>query len=108
MRRLLTSMTLSMALAGTFGLLTGCGGDDSKKPDAQTAEHALGISPQEQKKTSEVTRDVTVIKETKVIDNKTGQTISDTKEATPVRVTKETEVQTDVNVKVGETKATNK
>jgi hypothetical protein len=107
MRRLLSRAALSLALAGASGLLIGCG-DDSHKPEAQEAEKALGVNPQDQKKTTEVTRDVTVVDETKVIDNKTGQTISDTKKVTPVRVTEETNVKTDVDVKVGETKATGK
>ena len=51
---------------------------------------------------------MTEIKETKVIDSKTGVVISDKKEVTPVKIDKVTNVKTDVNVKVGETKATGK
>jgi hypothetical protein len=67
----------------------------------------VGVKPdKESKKTAETVRDVTVVKETKVIDNKTGQTIKETVEKTPVKITQETSEKTDVNVNVGETKAT--
>jgi hypothetical protein len=107
MRRLLPRAILSLSLFAALGLMNGCG-DDSKKPEAQTAEKALGINPDAEKKTTTETREVTEIKETKVIDNKTGVVISDEKETTPVKVDKVTNVKTDVNVKVGETKTTGK
>jgi hypothetical protein len=107
MRRFLPRATLSLTLFAALGLLNGCG-DDSKKPAAQTAENALGIDPNAQKKSTTESRDVTEIKETKVIDNKTGVVISDKKEVTPVEVDKVTNVKTDVKVKVGETKASGK
>jgi hypothetical protein len=107
MRRLISQVWLSIALVGISGLVTGCG-DDSKKPAAQSAENALGINPEGVKKSSTETREVTEIKETKVIDNKTGVVISEKKEVTPVKVDKVTNVQTDVTVKVGETKTSGK
>ena len=105
MRRSLARMTLCLTLAGAPGLLTGCG-DDAKKPAAQSAENALGINPEGAKKTTTESREVTEIKDTKVIDNKTGVVISDKKEVTPVKIDKETNVETGVHVKVGETKST--
>jgi len=105
MRRLLSRLALSLVLAGVSGPLTGCG-DDSDKPAAKTAEKALGVSPQEQ--TTTKTNDVTEVVETKVIDNKTGKVLSDTKQITPVEITEKTDVKKNVDVKVGETKSTGK
>jgi hypothetical protein len=107
MRRLLPRLPLLLALAGISGLSIGCG-DDAKKPAAQTAEKALGINPQEQKTTTTKTNDVTEVVETKVIENKTGKVVSDTKQITPVEITEKTAVRKDVQVKVGETKTTGK
>jgi hypothetical protein len=107
MRRWLPRVILSLAMAGVTGLIGGCH-DDSGKPEAKEAERALGVNPNEQKKTTEVTRDVTEVVEKKVIDNKTGQTISDKVTTTPVRVTEKTEVKKDVEAKVGESKTTGK
>jgi hypothetical protein len=106
MRGLINPGALVMLL-GTLGMtLVGCR-DDANQPAAQSAENALGVQPNKAtEKTTETTSDVTVIKDTKVIDNATGKTISETKEVTPVTVTKAKEVKTDVKVKVGETKTT--
>ena len=57
-------------------------------------------------KTIETTADVEVVKQTKVIDKKTGEVISEKTESTPVTIQKEKEVETDVDVKVGETQST--
>ena len=107
MRRLFYRGSLFLALAGLSGLLVGCG-DDSNKPAVQSAENAVGINPNEPKKTTTETRDLTEVKETKVIDNTTGAVISDKKEVTPVKIDKETTVKTDVKAEVGSTKTTGK
>ena len=46
------------------------------------------------------------MKQTKVIDKKTGEVLSEKTESTPVTIQKEKEVKTDVDVKVGETQST--
>jgi len=107
MLRSISQLPLILALSISPVLLVGCG-DDSHQPAAESAEKALGINPDPQKKTSTVTRDVTEVKETKVIDNKTGQVISDTKEVTPVKINEVTNVNKDVKVEVGDTKTTGK
>jgi hypothetical protein len=107
MRPTLFRVIQPLALFAALGLMNGCS-DDSNKPAAQSAEKALGINPDAEKKTTTETREVTEIKETKVIDNKTGVVISDKKEITPVKVDKVTNVKTDVNVQVGETKTSGK
>lgn len=105
MRRLIRSTILSVAVIGAAGLVAGCT-DDSNHPDAKTAENAVGIRDDHATTTIEETRDVKVVKDTKVIDTKTGETISETTESTPVTITKESKERVDVDVKVGETKAT--
>jgi hypothetical protein len=107
MRRMFSRAMLSLTLLAAVGLLNGCG-DDSNKPAAQSAEKALGINPDSEKKTTTESREVTEIKDTKVIDNKTGVVIGEKKESTPVKIDKVTNVKTDVNVKVGETKTSGK
>ena len=99
-----TFPTLALASA----LLAGCGGGESNNPDVKTAEQAVGI-PTETKdgtRTVETTRKVTVIKDTKVIDNETGKMLSEKVEKTPVTITREKSEKTDVNVNVGDTTAT--
>jgi hypothetical protein len=104
--RCLHPALLSITLAATPVFLFGCGGA-SNNPDVKIAEEAVGVKPdKENKKTAETVRDVTVVKDTKVIDSKTGRTIKETVEKTPVKITQETSEKTDVNVNVGETKAT--
>ena len=49
-----------------------------------------------------------MVKQTKVIDKKTGEVISEKTESTPVTIQREKEVTTDVDVKVGETQTTPK
>jgi hypothetical protein len=103
----LSSLTLAAALAapGATAALTGCQ-NEANTPEARTAEQAVGISPKTEKSTAvEATRDVTVVKDTKVIDNATGETISETKQSTPVKITQQKEVRTDVKVDVGNTSA---
>jgi len=107
MLRPIAQLPLILALSVSPALLVGCG-DDKHQPAAESAEKALGINPDPQKKTSTVTKDVTEIKETKVIDNATGQVISDKKEVTPVKIKEETNVNKDVKVEVGDTKTTGK
>jgi hypothetical protein len=107
MQRLLSRLSLLFVLAAASGLVIGCG-DEANQPAAKTAETALGINPEGEKKSTTETRDVTEVKETKVIDNKTGAVISDKREVTPVKIDKVTNVKTDVNVKAGETKSTGK
>ncbi len=103
MNRLLRPLSLASVLVGVSGLLASCQ-DEANKPEAKVAEEAVGIPNQGSEKTSEVTRDVTVIKETTVEDSKTGTVLSKKKEVTPVQIKKETDISTDVKVRVGETR----
>ena len=100
--------SLFPTLALASALVAGCGGGESNNPDVKIAEQAIGAPTENQdaKKTVETTRSVTVVKDTKVIDNQTGKTISEKVEKTPVTITKEKSEKTDVNVKVGDTTAT--
>ena len=68
---------------------------------AQTARDALGVQTKDEAAKTQ-TRQVLVEQQTKVVDPKTGETISQTTKVTPVTVQKTTE--TDVDVDVGETK----
>lgn len=88
-------------LAATLAGLSGCH-DSSDTQAARAAEQAVGVAPgSETTKAVDLSRDVTVVKETKVIDNATGQTISETKEETPVKIQQEKQVKTNVKVDVG-------
>lgn len=98
----------ALAAAGLIAAaaLSGCH-SGANSPEAQTAEQAVGIAPTHGKeKTVEVKRDLIVEKETRVIDRTTGEVVSDTKQDTPVTVTQQKEVKTNVDVKVGETATT--
>ncbi|HMB04287.1 MAG TPA: hypothetical protein VKP69_11185 [Isosphaeraceae bacterium] len=87
------------ALIALDGLVVGCS-SDANNADAKLAQQAVGVQPgQTTKEASKETRNVTVIHEDKVVDEK-GQVLSDKVVRTPVQVTKETKVETDV--KVGE------
>jgi hypothetical protein len=98
-------LAASLAAPATLAALVGCS-NDADTPDARTAEQAVGVQPRrDTTKSVEATRDVTVVKETKVIDNATGEVLKDTKEATPVKITQEKKVTTDVKVDVGKTAA---
>ena len=78
-----------------------------ERPGRRRGPGSPGIHPgDERQKTAETTADVEVEKQTKVIDKKTGEVISDKTESTPVTIQKEKEVETDVDVKVGETQST--
>lgn len=95
------------ALIATLSLpawLAGCDqGNDAQTPAGQAAQSALGVQNTEgTEKTIETQRNVTVIETKKVVDNKTGEVIEDEKTITPVTVTKQKEVTTDVDVNVGE------
>jgi hypothetical protein len=105
MRYVFRSSILSAVVIGATGLTSGCT-DDSAKPDAKIAEKAIGITDDKTTKPLETSRDLQVVKDTKVIDTKTGKTLSETKETTPVEITKESKEKVNVDVKVGETKAT--
>ena len=87
-------------------LLTGCG-SESNTPEAQTATQATGIKPESgTEKTVQSTRDVVVEKETKVVDQNTGEVLSDKKESTPVKIIEQKFEKRDVKVDVGDTKTT--
>ena len=105
MRYVSRSSIFSVVVIGTTGLISGCA-DDSAHPDAKVAEKAIGITDDKTSQAVETTRDLQVVKDTKVIDTKTGKTLSETTESTPVKVTKESKEKVNVDVKVGETKAT--
>ncbi|WP_406700539.1 hypothetical protein V5E97_17185 [Singulisphaera sp. Ch08] len=105
MRHLLHNSLFSVVMFGAASLISGCV-DDADHPDAKIAENAIGISDNKTTKSVETTRDLQVVKDTKVIDTKTGQTISETTETTPVKITKELKEKVNVDVNVGDTKAT--
>ena len=107
MRRLIQTLTFCLVAGGAMGMLAGCQDDAQNNPDAATAQEALGITPgDERQKSTETTADVEVVKQTKVIDKKTGEVLSEKTESTPVTIQREREVKTDVDVKVGETQST--
>ena len=107
MRRLIQTVALCLFASGAMGMLAGCQDEAENNPDAAAAQEALGIAPgNEREKTIEKTTDVDVVKQTKVVDKKTGEVLSEKTETTPVRIQKQTEVETDVDVKVGETQST--
>jgi hypothetical protein len=109
MRRPLVSTWRPLLAAGlSFALPTILGGchDDSARPEARTAERAVGIDPERSKRSTTVTRDVNVITDVKVQDPKTGRILSEKVERAPVKITEET--RKDVKVEVGETRATAK
>ena len=108
MRAFLRRTSLALALAGAGASLAGCQHDE-RSAAAQDAKEALGVqSDKSREKQIEQQRDVTVVKDTKVIDNATGEVLSDKKEATPVTVTKQRAVEKDVKVNVGQTQETAK
>ena len=94
-------LAASLGAPASLFALAGCS-NDADTPAARTAEQAVGVQPRrDTTKSVESTRDVTVVKDTKVIDNATGEVIKETKEATPVKITQEKKVTTDVKVDVG-------
>lgn len=104
MKRFFHPFFLSIAVIGLAEFLSGCS-HESSNPDVRAAESAVGINPDTDRHTSqEKTRDVTVVKDTKVIDNQTGKTISEKSESTPVKITEEKSEKTSIDVKPGETK----
>jgi hypothetical protein len=105
MRDLVHFSFLSIVVMGAAGLISGCH-NKSNDADVKTAEHAIGIQDDKTTKSVETSRDVKVVKDTKVIDAKTGQTISESKEETPVKITKETQERVKVDANVGATKST--
>jgi len=106
MRHLLRSAFLPIIVMSAAVLVPGCSNDESNNPDAKAAEHAIGVNGTDSTKSIETQREVNVIKDTKVVDPKTGQTISETKEVTPVTITKELQEKVNVDAKVGDTKST--
>jgi hypothetical protein len=96
--------TFLLGLVATC-LFAGC--DRSATEDVQTpaqaARDALNIrTPDGSDRTVETERKVNVVQETTVVDRATGEVISAEKEVTPVTVTKQKEIETDVDVNVGE------
>ncbi len=107
MRRLIQSLSICLFASAAIGMFAGCQDDAMNNPDAAAAQEALGLTPgDERQKTTETTADLEVVKQTKVIDKTTGEVISEKTESTPVKIQKEKEVETDVDVKVGETQST--
>ena len=80
--------------------LVGCH-DGEEDRAAQVARDALGVQTKDESAKTEA-REVLVKEKTEVIDAKTGETISQKTEVTPVTVQKTTE--TEVDVDVGEAK----
>jgi hypothetical protein len=104
------ALAASLAAPASLTVLPGCT-NEADLPAARTAEQAVGVQPGRETGTAEKsTHDVTVVKETKVIDNTSGKVISETKESTPVTITERKRVTNDVKVDVGKTdaSATNK
>jgi hypothetical protein len=91
----------NFAVLGLLSLaapVVGCNGtaEDHQSP-ARAAKEALNIKGSERsEKTVETQRDVDVIRQTTVVDRKTGEVIKTEKEVTPVTVKKTKEVQTDL------------
>jgi hypothetical protein len=79
-------------------MVVGCNGtaEDRQSP-AQAAKEALNLKGSNgAERTVETQRDVDVIRQTTVVDRKTGEVITTEKEVTPVTVKKTKEVKTDV------------
>ena len=102
------ALALCLSVAGLSASLAGCS-NDAQSPEAKIAADAVGIdtNDDEVKQTSATTRDVDVIKNTKVVEHGTGKVLSDETQVTPVTLEKETKTRTDVDVNVGETQVTN-
>jgi len=103
-RTTLARLSLATALAAPLAL-AGCS-NDANTQEAQTAEKATGITP-DNATTKTVTEQhkVVVEKDVKVKDAVTGQVLSETKESTPVTIVKEEKKTTNVKVDVGDTKS---
>jgi hypothetical protein len=84
--------------------LAGCH-NESEDRAAQTARDALGVQTKDETAKTQ-TQQVLVEQQTKVVDPKTGETISQKTTVTPVTVEKT--IKTDVDVNVGETKTSPK
>ncbi len=99
----MTTRTL-MKNAAALAFLTlaagvaGCNGDNENQQSAsQVAKNALNIKgSSSSERTVETQSDVDVVRQTTVVDRKTGEVISTEKEVTPVTVKKTKEVKTDV------------
>ena len=104
MRRFFHPLLLSVLVIGIAELTSGCS-EETKNPDVRIAEQAVGVKPEQgEQKTVQTSRDVIIEKDTKAIDAKTGEVLSEKKESTPIKVTEQKSVKTEVDVKVGETK----
>ncbi|GAC1473971.1 MAG: hypothetical protein NVSMB9_23510 [Isosphaeraceae bacterium] len=96
----------ALGLSLVWPFLAGCS-DNKQSEAAKTAEQALGVNPDgSSKKTVESKRDVIVEQEKRVIDAQTGEVLSDKKVSTPVTISEEKSVKTDVKVKIGDPKST--
>lgn len=103
-RPTLSRLAVAAALAGPL-TLTGCS-NEANTPEAQSAEQAAGVKPENATSKSVTSkRDLIVTEEKKVQDPKTGEVLSDMKKTTPVSITQEKEVTTKVKVDVGDTKS---
>src|SRR4051812_16154884 len=81
--------------------LVGCH-NEAEDQAAQTARDALGVQTKDETAKTQ-TQQVLVEQQTKGVDPKTGETISQNTKVTPVTVEKT--IKTDVDVNVGETKS---
>lgn len=100
-------LTLSATLA-SIGIFAGCSGESDNVAE-QTAGQAVGVqSGSKTIKGEEVKRSVIVQEEKKVVDANTGEVISDKKTTTPVTITEEKQVKTNVKVDAGTSSTTNK
>jgi hypothetical protein len=92
-----------IASVAALALAAGCGAQRGDSPEA-AAQQALGVQESSEKqKTVEVQREVDVIKQTTVVDRQTGKVLSEEKEVTPVTVSQQKVVETDVDVDAGNT-----
>ena len=99
----ITPLARALAPLAALALLAGCEAKRTESPEA-VAQQALGVQESnEQQKTVEVQREVDVIEQRTVVDRQTGQVLAEEKEVTPVTVTQQKVVETDVDVDAGNT-----
>lgn len=101
----MTRFSILWAALFSFTALVGCEqGLDVEDTPEQSAQEAFGIDEggDTQQTTIERQDDVIVRDTTEVIDPDTGQTVKTEETETPVTVTEEKTIETDVNVDTGE------
>lgn len=97
--------SLSLVLFGAM-TLAGCAEQGARDEASDAARDALNLQKEGTERTTEVRRDLLVRDTEEVIDRKTGEVITTKQTETPVTITKEKEVETDINVRTGDPKST--